>query len=83
MPLASVNRVFPVIVSCYRAARLTRSGSKRLLGTDSPTGEGRAANGSLPVGWLLMAVGRSGYCGLVRLENGLIDLAAAVSPNVR
>jgi flavin-dependent dehydrogenase len=32
----------------------------------------------LPVGELVMAVGRLGYCGLVRLEDGRIDLAAAV-----
>jgi flavin-dependent dehydrogenase len=30
------------------------------------------------VGELVMAVGRLGYCGLVRLEDGRIDLAAAV-----
>ncbi len=38
------------------------------------------ASGSLPAGRLVMAVGRSGYCGLVRLEDGRIDLAAAVIP---
>jgi flavin-dependent dehydrogenase len=32
----------------------------------------------LPRGRLVMAVGRSGYCGLVRLEDGRIDLAAAL-----
>jgi flavin-dependent dehydrogenase len=32
----------------------------------------------LPHGELVMAVGRQGYCGLVRLEDGRIDLAAAV-----
>jgi flavin-dependent dehydrogenase len=32
----------------------------------------------LPPGELVMAVGRHGYCGLVRLEDGRIDLAAAV-----
>lgn len=32
----------------------------------------------LPEGELVMAVGRHGYCGLVRLEDGRIDLAAAV-----
>ena len=32
----------------------------------------------LPAGELVMAVGRHGYCGLVRLEDGRIDLAAAV-----
>lgn len=38
----------------------------------------RAAALDLPVGELVMAVGRYGYCGLVRLEDGRIDLAAAV-----
>lgn len=32
----------------------------------------------LPTGDLLMAVARGGYCGLVRLEDGRIDLAAAI-----
>lgn len=31
----------------------------------------------LPDGELVMAVGRAGYCGLVRLEDGRIDVAAA------
>jgi len=35
---------------------------------------------SLPAGRLAMAVGRRGYCGLVRLEDGRIDVAAAVAP---
>lgn len=32
----------------------------------------------IPPGELVMAVGSSGYCGLVRLEDGRIDVAAAV-----
>lgn len=32
----------------------------------------------LPTAELVMAVGRGGYCGIVRLEDGRIDLAAAV-----
>lgn len=32
----------------------------------------------LPAGELVMAVGRQGYCGLVRLDDGRIDVAAAV-----
>ena len=32
----------------------------------------------LPAGELVMAVGRHGYCGVVRLEDGRIDVAAAV-----
>jgi flavin-dependent dehydrogenase len=35
---------------------------------------------SLPAGELVMAVGRQGYVGLVRLEDGRIDVAAAVAP---
>ena len=38
----------------------------------------RAAALDLPVGELVMAVGRHGYCGLVRLEDDRLDLAAAV-----
>lgn len=37
-------------------------------------------SGSLQAGRLIMAVARSGYCGLVQLEDGRIDLAAAVAP---
>jgi len=33
----------------------------------------------LPFGKLVMAVGREGYCGVVRLEDGRLDIAAAVS----
>ena len=42
------------------------------------SGHRAAALDHLPVGELVMAVGRYGYCGLVRLEDGRIDLAAAV-----
>ena len=34
----------------------------------------------LPAGELVMAVGRQGYVGLMRLEDGRIDVAAAVAP---
>ncbi|MFM8707078.1 MAG: NAD(P)/FAD-dependent oxidoreductase, partial [Planctomycetia bacterium] len=37
-----------------------------------------AAAATLPPGELLMAVARAGYCGVVRLEDGRIDVAAAV-----
>jgi 2-polyprenyl-6-methoxyphenol hydroxylase-like FAD-dependent oxidoreductase len=36
----------------------------------------------LASGELVMAVGRSGYCGLVRLEDGAIDVAAAIDRHV-
>ena len=38
----------------------------------------RAAALELPPGELVMAVGRHGYCGLIRLEDDRLDLAAAV-----
>jgi len=37
-----------------------------------------AEEGRLPAGELVMAVGRAGYVGLVRLEDGRIDIAAAI-----
>lgn len=37
-----------------------------------------ATSCDLLAGQIVMAVGRSGYCGLVRLEDGRIDVAAAV-----
>lgn len=40
----------------------------------------RADAGTLPEGQLVMAVGRAGYAGIVRLEDGRIDVAAAVDP---
>jgi flavin-dependent dehydrogenase len=39
-----------------------------------------ATAADLPAGALVMAVGRAGYCGLVRLEDGRIDVAAAIDP---
>ena len=36
--------------------------------------------GTLAAGQLVMAVGRAGYTGIVRLEDGRIDVAAAVDP---
>jgi menaquinone-9 beta-reductase len=37
-----------------------------------------AEGGGPPAGELLMAVARFGYCGIVRLEDGRVDIAAAV-----
>ena len=45
------------------------------VGTTLPPGES-----DLPPGELVMAVGQHGYCGLVRLEDGRLDVAAAVAP---
>ncbi|NDH94853.1 MAG: hypothetical protein EBZ13_10060, partial [Planctomycetia bacterium] len=59
-----------------RPADRRRSPNNRIgVGATLPS-----ASGSLPAGLLAMAVGRSGYCGLVRLEDGRIDLAAALIP---
>ena len=38
--------------------------------------------GSLGPQHLIMAVGKGGYCGLVRLEDNTIDVAAAIHPSV-
>ncbi len=61
--------------------RATAVGSRMGVGTvlpATPAWQGLAAVVELLPGELIMAVGRSGYCGLVRLEDGRIDLAAAV-----
>ena len=39
------------------------------------------AGGDYPAGRLFMAVGRGGYVGLVRLEDGRLDVAAAADPD--
>lgn len=52
-----------------RVSRASRIGVGTTLG---------AAAAGLAAGELLMAVGREGYCGVVRLEDGRIDLAAAL-----
>ncbi len=49
------------------------AGSRLGLGTTLPAG-----TAGPPRGELLMAVSRQGYCGVVRLEDGRIDIAAAV-----
>jgi len=58
------------------AARCRPPNNRIGLGATLPANSSR-----LPTGRLVMAVGRSGYCGLVRLEDGRIDLAAAVTPS--
>ena len=74
------------------AIRISRSGERhartparrpRRVARSSLIGLGAAlpaAVGSLPEGELVMAVGRAGYAGIVRLEDGRLDLAAAVEP---
>lgn len=56
-----------------RAARWIAPGSRLGVGTTLP-----AAAGGPPPGELLMAMARWGYCGIVRLEDGRVDIAAAV-----
>ncbi len=61
--------------------RATAAGSRMGVGAvlpATPAWHGLAAVVELLPGELIMAVGHSGYCGLVRLEDGRIDLAAAV-----
>jgi menaquinone-9 beta-reductase len=54
-----------------RAVPHSRIGVGAVLGCDAAR---------LPAGELVMAVARAGYCGLVRLEDGRIDVAAALDP---
>jgi flavin-dependent dehydrogenase len=56
----------------------SRGRMDRLLGRIGAGGVLPAASCDLPAGELVMAVGRGGYCGLVRLEDGRIDVAAAL-----
>lgn len=61
--------------------RLPEPARMRRVRSGSRIGVGGVVAGhvlDLPAGELVMAVGRSGYCGLVRLEDGSIDVAAAV-----
>lgn len=55
------------------APRVIQSDSRIGVGTTLPAGAIDA-----PVGELMMAVGRAGYCGIVQLEDGRIDIAAAI-----
>lgn len=55
--------------------------SPRVIASDSRVGLGATlppAVGGPPAGELVMAVSRNGYCGVVRLEDGRVDIAAAV-----
>jgi flavin-dependent dehydrogenase len=58
-----------------RRGRVVAARSRIGLGAVLP-----ATAAGLPAGELVMAVGRAGYCGLVRLDDGRIDVAAAVDP---
>jgi len=57
------------------AGREVATANRIGVGTTLPPGES-----DLPPGELVMAVGEQGYCGLVRLEDGRLDIAAAVAP---
>ena len=56
-----------------RSQRAVAAASRIGLGATLP-----AAASDLPAGELVMAVGRGGYAGIVRLEDGRIDIAAAI-----
>ena len=61
--------------------RTTAGGSRIGVGAVVPAEHAAAwlpMVAGLPTAELVMAVGRGGYCGIVRLEDGRIDLAAAV-----
>jgi len=59
------------------AGRLQRSAPARRIGLGATLPADAA---DLPAGELVMAVGREGYVGLVRLEDERLDVAAAVAP---
>jgi flavin-dependent dehydrogenase len=66
-----------VVSGCDRAARVVNADSRVGLGTTLPPD----AVGP-PPGELVMAVSHRGYCGVVRLEDGRIDIAAAVDRGI-
>lgn len=81
-----------------RAARASSAGGERearrrsgavdrgVASRNAPIGVGTILDGSatnLPAGQVRMAVGPGGYVGTVRLEDGSIDVAAAITPASR
>ena len=63
--------------------RSRRREPRRLIAAKSRIGVGLslpAAASDLAAGELVMAVGHGGYAGIVRLEDGRIDIAAAIEP---
>ena len=54
-------------------SRMIQPGSRIGVGTTLPSGAL-----DLPGGELVMAIGRGGYCGIVQLEDGRLDVAAAI-----
>jgi flavin-dependent dehydrogenase len=71
--LAAAIRLGPERPGALRNRPVIAAASRLGVGTTLPAGLG-----SLPAGELVMAVAPHGYCGLVRLEDGRLDLAAAV-----
>jgi flavin-dependent dehydrogenase len=71
--LADHVRISGGAAAADRGARRIAAGSRIGVG-----GVLAAAASDLPAGELVMAVGRDGYCGLVRLDDGRLDVAAAL-----
>lgn len=74
-------RVVILAIGLTDHVRLPEPNRAKRVQSGSRIGVGAAIAGhavDLPTGELVMAVGRSGYCGLVRLEDGSIDVAAAI-----
>jgi flavin-dependent dehydrogenase len=74
-----------VRIDCAGAAmsRHHERDTRRRIAAASRIGVGlslEAAASDLPAGRLVMAVGRTGYAGIVRLQDGRIDIAAAIEP---
>lgn len=75
--LADAIRITPA--AAPGNGRMRRMAASRRIGLGTTLPPEAAA---LPAGELLMAVGQGGYVGLVRLEDGRIDVAAAVAPKL-
>lgn len=71
--LADTVKVEPLQLGAGSGRPLVATASRLGLGATLPPGAGGP-----PPGELVMAVSRAGYCGVVRLEDGRVDLAAAV-----
>lgn len=82
-PTRLTTRLVVVAAGLADAVRVAGGGgdAPRVVAADSRVGIGATlppAAGGPPAGELVMAVSRDGYCGVVRLEDGRIDLAAAI-----
>lgn len=87
-PAVVINAALAVVAAGLAdAIRVAGGGDRdeRLVAPDSRVGLGTtlpAVAGGPPPGELVMAVSRRGYCGVVRLEDGRIDIAAAVDRGI-